>query len=46
VRKSPALAIGAAAAVGFVLVRLVKTGLSSPDEGEPGALDNDVGRDV
>ncbi|MGS1017773.1 hypothetical protein [Allosphingosinicella humi] len=46
VRKSPALAIGAAAAVGFVLVRLVKTGLSGPDEGEPGALDNDVGRDI
>lgn len=32
VRKSPALAIGAAAAVGFVLVRLVKSGVSGPGE--------------
>jgi hypothetical protein len=32
VRKSPAVAIGIAAAVGFTLVRLIKAGL--PDENE------------
>lgn len=31
VRKSPMVAIGAAAALGFVLARLVKSGLEAPD---------------
>jgi ElaB/YqjD/DUF883 family membrane-anchored ribosome-binding protein len=31
VRKSPAIAIGAAAALGFVLVRLVKSGIETAD---------------
>lgn len=46
VRKSPALAIGAAAAVGFVLVRLVKAGLSGPDEDERSRAGDDAGRDA
>lgn len=32
VRKSPAIAIGAAAAIGFVLARLIKSGVESADE--------------
>lgn len=32
VKKSPAVAIGTAAAVGFVLARLVKTGLDAADQ--------------
>lgn len=34
IRKSPAVAVGAAAAVGFVLVRLVKAGLEEAGNGE------------
>lgn len=32
VKKSPAIAIGTAAALGFVLVRLIKSGLDTPDD--------------
>ncbi len=31
VKKSPAIAIGTAAALGFVLVRLIKSGLDAAD---------------
>ena len=34
VRKSPALAVGIAAVVGFTLVRLVKAGLADDDDGD------------
>jgi ElaB/YqjD/DUF883 family membrane-anchored ribosome-binding protein len=37
VRKSPAVAIGAAVAVGFVLARLVKAGVSHDDTARTGA---------
>lgn len=35
VRKSPALAIGAATAIGFVLARIVKSGTETPPAGGP-----------
>lgn len=35
VKKSPAVAIGTAAAIGFVLARLVKAGLDASSEGKP-----------
>jgi ElaB/YqjD/DUF883 family membrane-anchored ribosome-binding protein len=37
VRKSPAIAIGVAAIVGFTLVRLIKSGMPEETEGEAGA---------
>jgi ElaB/YqjD/DUF883 family membrane-anchored ribosome-binding protein len=39
VKKSPAVAIGTAAAIGFVLARLVKAGLDS-SSGKPSADDD------
>jgi hypothetical protein len=37
VRKSPGVAIGVAAIVGFTLVRLVRAGLEQPERGEGGS---------
>lgn len=39
VKKSPAVAIGTAAAIGFVLARLVKAGLDAPARQTPSADD-------
>ncbi len=46
VRKSPAVAIGIAAVVGFALVRLIKTGLDdvSGGRGKPRTTEPDLGR--
>jgi uncharacterized protein YjbJ (UPF0337 family) len=43
VRKSPGLAIGIAAVVGFTLVRLVKAGISDEDEGTGGGTGRRAG---
>ncbi len=43
VRKSPGLAIGIAAVVGFTLVRLVKAGLPDEDEGSGGGTGRRAG---
>ena len=39
VKKSPAIAIGTAAAIGFVLARLVKAGLDAPSD-RPSSADD------
>ncbi|WP_448657493.1 hypothetical protein ACPVPU_08475 [Sphingomonas sp. CJ99] len=41
VRKSPAVAIGAAAAIGFVLARVIKAGVDSVADGAENASKND-----
>jgi ElaB/YqjD/DUF883 family membrane-anchored ribosome-binding protein len=48
VRKSPAVAIGIAAVVGFTLIRLVKAGMADDDEGagKGGSRRTDKGKEV
>lgn len=46
VRKSPAVAIGVAAAVGFALVRLVKSGVERPPEDDVDATDSTNGAGI